>query len=488
MGSVQDYRTGRNDPCPCGSGKKYKRCCLSGQPVPNDSPWSRQRDASGRITPELLKVAAREFGEDLLLAWADFNQLDAPEPLDDFPDEEGIFSPYLLFDWDPGTPVRRRDGRPRAGAVARLYMRKNANRLSELELLILDQAFSRPISFYEVIRSSPGQSVVLRDLLIGEETEVEEHTASQTMRPGDLVYAQIWILPEVASLGRLAPRPIPPDRKVEIIKLRMRLRRKIAKQNRELSATDLVRYSEQIRTVYLDIRDALLTPPKLANTDGDLFVFHTLSFRVGSVQLAFDALAPLAWGLSKKDLLEGAELNDDGSLKSVEIDWRVKGNRMHKTWDNTILGRLKISGRSLVAEVNSEKRAKKIREEIERRLGLHATHIATTLKTPEQMLEESKHKRRGHSDRENAEADDLLDPEMRRASQAMFQEEVEAWVHQKIPALGGRTPLEAVADPDGKEMVEGLLLGWERHYEGPLGRGMIRPDLNAVRRLLKLPV
>ncbi|MBI1993744.1 MAG: SEC-C domain-containing protein [Deltaproteobacteria bacterium] len=21
-------QTGRNDPCPCGSGKKYKRCCL----------------------------------------------------------------------------------------------------------------------------------------------------------------------------------------------------------------------------------------------------------------------------------------------------------------------------------------------------------------------------------------------------------------------------------------------------------------------------
>jgi len=23
-----DPKTGRNDPCPCGSGKKYKKCCL----------------------------------------------------------------------------------------------------------------------------------------------------------------------------------------------------------------------------------------------------------------------------------------------------------------------------------------------------------------------------------------------------------------------------------------------------------------------------
>ena len=26
--SVREYKVGRNDPCPCGSGKKYKNCCL----------------------------------------------------------------------------------------------------------------------------------------------------------------------------------------------------------------------------------------------------------------------------------------------------------------------------------------------------------------------------------------------------------------------------------------------------------------------------
>lgn len=26
--SVREYKIGRNDPCPCGSGKKYKNCCL----------------------------------------------------------------------------------------------------------------------------------------------------------------------------------------------------------------------------------------------------------------------------------------------------------------------------------------------------------------------------------------------------------------------------------------------------------------------------
>ena len=26
-GTVTEVRSGRNEPCPCGSGKKYKRCC-----------------------------------------------------------------------------------------------------------------------------------------------------------------------------------------------------------------------------------------------------------------------------------------------------------------------------------------------------------------------------------------------------------------------------------------------------------------------------
>jgi hypothetical protein len=34
-------QTGRNDPCPCGSGRKFKKCCLNkniGSPVSGDPP------------------------------------------------------------------------------------------------------------------------------------------------------------------------------------------------------------------------------------------------------------------------------------------------------------------------------------------------------------------------------------------------------------------------------------------------------------------
>ena len=54
------------------------------------------------------------------------------------------------------------------------------------------------------------------------------------------------------------------------------------------------------------------------------------------------------------------------------------------------------------------------------------------------------------------------------------------------PALGGRTPLEAVGTADGKEIVESLLLQWERQNENIDDPTFFLPDVNAVRRLLKL--
>jgi hypothetical protein len=48
--------------------------------------------------------------------------------------------------------------------------------------------------------------------------------------------------------------------------------------------------------------------------------------------------------------------------------------------------------------------------------------------------------------------------------------------------------LQAVADPDGTAMVEALLQGWERQNELPGDASNVGPDINALRRLLNLPV
>ena len=138
--------------------------------------------------------------------------------------------------------------------------------------------------------------------------------------------------------------------------------------------------------------------------------------------------------------------------------------------------------------MNSANRAKRIREEIEQRLGSQAIHVGTETESPEQMLKQAKQRKALRGTEEEIDEDDLMrDPEVRRQIEAEVQKQVEGWVRTKVPALGGRTPLQAVADPDGREMVEALLQGWERQNEVPGRVGIVRPDINALRRLLNLP-
>jgi hypothetical protein len=79
----------------------------------------------------------------------------------------------------------------------------------------------------------------------------------------------------------------------------------------------------------------------------------------------------------------------------------------------------------------------------------------------------------------------MQEPEVRKQLQEAVQKQLESWVHQKIPALGGRTPLEAVKDPDGREIVEALLLDFERK-ESRENPDVILPDVSALRRILNL--
>jgi len=238
----------------------------------------------------------------------------------------------------------------------------------------------------------------VRDVLIGGETEVIEHSGSQNLRPGDLLFAQLWHQPELTVFGSTAPICIPPNRKIEIIELRKKLKRKITKQERDLTSQDLLRYADLVRSTYLDIRDALNRPPRLCNTDGDSLLFHTMTFRIQSAESAFEALATLAIGRSTEELLDDAEIDGDGKLRSIDFDWLREGNRKFKSWENTILGHMSISERHLVAEVNSEKRAKQLRKEIEKRLGSQAVHENTLAQTLGRVAAECATSRVGRND------------------------------------------------------------------------------------------
>ena len=175
-----------------------------------------------------------------------------------------------------------------------------------------------------------------------------------------------------------------------MIALRQRLRKKRRKQNGEITVETLRRYAEDIRAVYLQIRSALSAMPILCNTDGNPILFCTLTFAIDSPESAFKALAQLSLGHSKDELLQDAEFDESGRLQRIEFEWIKKGNRKIKSWDNTILGRIRIEGRTLVAEVNSAKRATRLRGEIEKRIGVRAVYQNLITQTYEELQKNRK--------------------------------------------------------------------------------------------------
>ena len=270
---------GRNDPCPCGSGKKFKRCCLQ-RFTAEHSIWTRQRAESEELTGAIIGYARHHFGKLVAAAWKDFHLGKASRPFSWTGNEQMIFMPYFLFHWDPERAGRRKRKPVGGGVVARAFLHANGHRLSELQRATLQQAMGQPVSFYQVLAAVPGDSLRLGDVLTASQCEVKEQLGSQHAIVGDLLYGSVWTLPGINILGYSAPIKIPLSWKAEIIGLRSMLRRRVARRKRSLNAQDLLVYADEIRAAYLLIRDSFTRPPRFSNTDGEPIVFHTLTFQI----------------------------------------------------------------------------------------------------------------------------------------------------------------------------------------------------------------
>lgn len=86
---------GRNDPCVCGSGRKFKHCCLQSR-ASDASARVRLRGVEGRVVDALLQFTAATWGESLIMhAWEDFwNYDDVPDDLASTPEFDAMFIPW----------------------------------------------------------------------------------------------------------------------------------------------------------------------------------------------------------------------------------------------------------------------------------------------------------------------------------------------------------------------------------------------------------
>ena len=463
-------KPGRNDPCPCGSGKKYKQCCLKTEQVQpeDDFLWRRIRRAIEGSPAKLLTFADSHFGQEALLeAWDDFmphweNEQD--EPFTPDTPHMPIFMPWFFFDWLPDpddTSVKHEalDGR----TLARVYLDKKGRQLDPLYVRYLEQCCTAPFSFYDALSVRPGTGFTLRDIFTGEEIDVTEHSGSHHTQAGDIMFAKLANIDQVTMLEACAPVMFPPIEKGPLLKLR----RKMHRRNPAPTPEVLREYFYDMLGIYHDITDRLLNPPmpQLQNTDGDPLVFNKLIYTLDcSPREALDILKQLNLTEDDESLLTGAEFAPSGELCKIAFAWEKPGNEKHKDWNNTILGHLTIAGDTLTAEVNSENRAQQFKALMEELLPGKARYKTTVIESPQAMLARAEEEGDTAQSRQRQKEQDELNslPEVQAQIAEYLRQHYRDWPEEKLPALNGKTPLQAVKTKDGKEMVEALLIEFER--------------------------
>lgn len=190
------YRqAGRNQPCPCGSGEKFKQCCARQRSVP----------LAGRtalLSFKLALFATRPEHQSVRLSLADA-ALD-PEETED-PAETGDSTSFDRLAVDPMI----NDLALWEGGLAARYLAERGALLPPDEQELLTRFLDEPRRLWEITGVDAGTGLDLRDTRTGDAVSVDEHVGSVGRQPGQLILARVAHLDAVNQiLGSVMDVPL----------------------------------------------------------------------------------------------------------------------------------------------------------------------------------------------------------------------------------------------------------------------------------------
>ena len=435
---------GRNDPCPCGSGRKYKKCCLRKEAGAQESVHKRDavHDRDERLVQDLVEYALDRF-----------------EPDDEgiartFADPESAF-PFII-PWSVyGHPV---DGK----RIVELYLEDQGKRLPRADREWLEAQRAAWLSVWKVTGVERGRYVGLEDLLSGEHRMVDEVSASESLTVGDAILARVVDHGGYSLLCGVYPQPLPPGSAAEVVRrARGRLRCKSQVPLERLRDGEFGGYL--IRRWEEAVMDLMSRPRELRNTDDELIILTTDLFDIapGATAAVEDALAGLP-------LAQAPEPDHE----EHEFIFVRPGNAVHRSWETTLLGRASVREDTLVVEANSRERADGLREDIEQACGDLIHHRRRDERRPGDEPP-------GPPGPARAEP-----PEVRQLALHFKAQHYAGWPDEPLPALDGRTPREAAQTGQGRRRLD-LLLEEMQHTENRMA-GDAAFDFGEIRRALGL--
>jgi hypothetical protein len=422
-------RLGRNDPCPCGSGKKFKKCCLS----KTYTEVGKEDSIREQLVQKLMVFFEKNYKHTLedahFMFWDEFIP---EEHLQDMSLNIAYqnFMEWVVFDYliDEDNDKTLID----------LYMDNN-RMLSLEEHKVLTIMKNAVISLYEVQEVFPDKGLLLKDLLMGGEYDVREKSATKSVRKWDIFAARLLLIDrQYIMSGSVYPYHI--KQKERILDDIQAEFEDYKMDYPDASMDDFLKYNSENFNFYWYDLISNPTPIKLHTTSGEPMLISKAIFEITNKEVVMNGLPKI------KGFEQGREA----------FTWYDKRN---KEGSATILGTAEIKDNKLILESNSRKRLEKGKKLILEALSDAIIHKVDTFQDPMEALKAYK-----ESSAEKPMNELPMEIQQQYYTQFM-QKHSEKWLREKIPALDGKTPMQAVKTKGGKNKVIKLLKSIENSEE-----------------------
>lgn len=428
------HKVGRNDPCPCGSGLKYKKCCLD-----------KDRPAAAVSSEEFAATASA-------IAWLKTNYADE---VDDAICETylgGTHQEYLdtLHALPPG-PKGMLEINIGEWLVSDAVIKVGGKRVRAVDLALgpggplltahgkewVTAIGENPLSFYEVQEVTPGEGLTVKDLLgiDAPAVTVTERSASKTLVKWDIFGARIARRPD----GHVFTGAIYPMDRQRAHKCLEEILDELAREK----VADGETYREIVGTTIADywleqFTEERSLPQVVHASTGDPISLTVDRYAVTD----WDALSAI---LSAQPDVEGDI--DEGWIRFEPMKDQMRRSRASLT---------KKSADTLEVFCPTLKLADGARPWLEKIAGTVIRFKAREIVDP--MSPKAMAAARSKPPKEE------IPPELKAQVEREFlRRHYERWPDEPVPALGGKTPKAAVRTKKGRQAVIELLKEFEIH-------------------------
>jgi len=448
-------KIGRNDPCPCGSGKKYKKCCLNKKQNHSDEfIYQQSRQIDNKIIDKLSKYSINKFGSEVLhRAWQDFSGQTRARFSDNNPHAQ-LFLPWFFFNWFPGSNKEFKIPLKKSRyTITDFYLEKYSDHISSLERIYIEQINKQPFSYYEVTHVEAGLGMNLRNMLWNENIFVMEKSGTENLKTGSFLFCRIIDFEGINLMVGSSTISIPRNNKITLLNLKD----VILKQDNPITKENIQNWQNWLIESYLDLFDRIMSPPKMINKDGDELVFCELRYKIKDAWEIWKCLQELT-DITDEEFQELADVDEKGKLQHFEFPWLSP--LLPKETNPSIFANITLSPKKLTVSVNSKAREQKAKATLKKLLGSKAEFQTSVMRNLDSMLNDADLDTFADDmEMSDDDTEQIMNdiPEMQEMVEQHFEKHWQNWIDKKIAALGNITPREAVKTKRGKEKVLTLL-------------------------------